>query len=487
MLFRSGALASHAFSVAALNTNAAVGNLVPTLFTPATAAVNLTWSNPTLTNATDYVPPVTNYTAFINHGLVADKGTAIWTTYFENDGTVSNGTGSFVLQCGSAVLTNGNLMAGGDVVLIATNTPGSGVNSLIISNHMIQAGRKLTLWSSNITDTGVTNGNIWVVGSNGISGSFNLSVNDSGFNIPLKPLVGDLLGTTVTNIAPASVAIYNFWSATNYGLSTRGYTNNLALGQLILDAKGSSLGGCMFYFNGVGTNNALYVDDLQLLDFATQGNATNSYNFPWLKINTNMVIYYAQALKNGLSVAEAIDNQSRQGANGGRLRWVYSYAGYFSSTNVVYPDGTTNTFNTALAQSTTIDSDGDGIVNALDPTPFFVPSEINLTVTTTNLPPLSARLEWTTIPNATNFIYYTTNLLGNNWLAFTNFKNWYYGNNVAVTNAAHGNSFRSPQTYIVSLSPPDNSQTTNVWVFDVITNVPHYYKVAVWPWLNYPH
>jgi hypothetical protein len=483
----AGALASHAFSVAALNTNAAVGNLVPTLFTPATAAVNLTWSNPTLTNATDYVPPVTNYTAFINHGLVADKGTAIWTTYFENDGTVSNGTGSFVLQCGSAVLTNGNLMAGGDVVLIATNTPGSGVNSLIISNHMIQAGRKLTLWSSNITDTGVTNGNIWVVGSNGISGSFNLSVNDSGFNIPLKPLVGDLLGTTVTNIAPASVAIYNFWSATNYGLSTRGYTNNLALGQLILDAKGSSLGGCMFYFNGVGTNNALYVDDLQLLDFATQGNATNSYNFPWLKINTNMVIYYAQALKNGLSVAEAIDNQSRQGANGGRLRWVYSYAGYFSSTNVVYPDGTTNTFNTALAQSTTIDSDGDGIVNALDPTPFFVPSEINLTVTTTNLPPLSARLEWTTIPNATNFIYYTTNLLGNNWLAFTNFKNWYYGNNVAVTNAAHGNSFRSPQTYIVSLSPPDNSQTTNVWVFDVITNVPHYYKVAVWPWLNYPH
>jgi hypothetical protein len=153
----------------------------------------------------------------------------------------------------------------------------------------------------------------------------------------------------------------------------------------------------------------------------------------------------------------------------------------------VYPDGTTNTFNTALAQSSDTDSDGDGIVNSLDPTPFFVPSQVNFTVTTTNLPPLSARIEWTTIPNATNFVYYKTNLLAANWLAFTNFKNFYYGNNVAVTNSAHSNYFNSPQAYIMSLSAADNSQTTNVWVYDVITNTPHYYKVVIWPWLNFPH
>ncbi len=258
----------------------------------------------------------------------------------------------------------------------------------------------------------------------------------------------------------------------------------------MLDAQGGPYNGAsasFFYFNGVGTNNALYVDDLELLDYATQGNATNSYNFPWLKIGTNLVIYYAQALKNGISVAEAIDNASQHGANGGRLRWVYSYAGHFSSTNLVYPDGTTNTVNAALAQSTTIDSDGDGVVNALDPTPFFVPSQVGFTLTTTNLPPLSAKVSWTTIPNATNFIYYTTNLFATNWLAFTNFKNFYYGNNVAVTNAAHVNYFNSPQTYVNNASLPDNSQQTNVWVFDVITNQPHYYKVVIWPWLNYPH
>jgi hypothetical protein len=341
----------------------------------------------------------------------------------------------------------------------------------------------------------VTNGNIWVVGA--LSGGGTV---DSGFNIPVMPPVGagDLLGTTVTNIAPASKSIYNVWAGTNYGISTRGYSNNLALGQLILDAKGTSLGGCYFNFNGVGTNNALYVDNLVLEDYASVGNG-NPYTFQWLNISTNMMIYFAQAYnKEGQSVAEAIDNADSI-TNGaayshlhGRLRWIYSYAGHFSSTNIVYPDGTTNTFNTALAQSTTIDSDGDGTVNSVDPTPFLVQSQaqiIDLTVTKTNLPPLAAKVQWTTYPTWTNFIYYKTSLLSTDWLAFTNFKYFYWSTNVAVskTNSVANpsptnNYFMSPQPYMSGVSEP-----TNVWVFDVITNVPHYYRVIVSPWLNFPH
>src|SRR5262249_11323005 len=37
-----------------------------------------------------------------------------------------------------------------------------------------------------------------------------------------------------------------------------------------------------------------------------------------------------------------------------------------------YPGGSTNRVNTALAFSCDIDTDGDGIVNCLDPTPFSV-------------------------------------------------------------------------------------------------------------------
>ena len=108
--------------------------------------------------------------------------------------------------------------------------------------------------------------------------------------------------------------------------------------------------------------------------------------------------------------------------NGNRLRWVAAYAGHFSSTNIVYPNGTTNgPFNAALAQSTTIDSDGDGINNAFDPTPFFVSGEVNLKLTLTNKPPLTALITWDSIPSATNTVYDRTNLALGNWLVLTGF------------------------------------------------------------------
>lgn len=491
----AGMLANHAFTVTALSTNAAIGDAISTLFKPATGASNLTWSGSvTLTNGVNYVPSVSNYstsvsTAFVNHSLISDQGTKVSASYFENDGTISNGTGGFFLKCGLGVLTNGNLTSSGDVLLSATNSPGIGSNGLTISNQFISAGVSLTLATTNLAGDAVTNGNIWVVGANSGGGAA-----DSGFNTPIKA-GGDLLGTTVTNIAPFNKTIYNVWAGTDYGISPLGYSGNMAVGHLVLDSlttNDSHVGSKVAYvFSGAGASNALYVDCLDLQDAATYGNNTNQYNFPWLQINPNMMIYYAQALENGKSVAEAIDNVSRNGGNGGRLRWVYSYAGYLSSTNVLYTnlDGsvTTNSVNAALAQSSSIDSDSDGIPNSIDPTPFFVPQEIKFTLTVTNnaSQPV-AKVQWTTIPNATNSIWYTTNLASTNWLALTNFPNWYFGNNVAVTNASHGNSFLSPQVYVHNATLPDNSQQTNVWVYDLVTNVPHFYKVVVWPWLNFP-
>jgi hypothetical protein len=310
-----------------------------------------------------------------------------------------------------------------------------------------------------LTDTGPANGNIWYVGG----------TNLVGLNLPIKPLAGDLLGTTISCTAPGpNKQVVNTWAGRDYGVSTAGYVNNAAIGVLVLDALGAS---STFKFNGAGVSNALYVDELVLLDTATNFNATQVNA---LNISSNMVIYYADALLgNGASVASKLNH-----LNGNRLRWVAAYAGYFSSTNIVYPDGTTNTFNAALAQSPDIDSDGDGIPNGSDPTPFFVSSQVNFMLTLTNRPPPSVRLQWTTIPLATNYIYYRTNLLATNWLPLTTFDNYYYGANVAVTNSAHMNSFVSPQPY--------PSSAANVWVFDAVTNMQRYYRVMVQPWLTYP-
>jgi len=91
---------------------------------------------------------------------------------FENGGTFANNSlGSFILQSQNAVLTNGSLTAGGDIVITT--------GSLVASNLMLQAGRSLTLQVANLlTDTGPANGNVWSVGGAGLV----------GLNLPIKPL-----------------------------------------------------------------------------------------------------------------------------------------------------------------------------------------------------------------------------------------------------------------------------------------------------------
>jgi hypothetical protein len=415
-------------------------------------------------------PRPANYTNFINHGLIADQGTTIYANNFLSSGIISNGVGSFLLQSLATVLTNGAITAGGDVTITS--------GSLVTSNLMLQAGRSLTLQVTNfLTDDGVSNGSLWSVGGSAVGGS------DSGFNLLLLPTNtayrNDLLGTTVTDIAPPNKHITNIWAGRDYGVSPAGYTNNMAIGRLILDSR-TNASYSLLTFNGTGVSNAIYVDELELLNYASYTNHDLSGNLPALFLNTNQVIYYAQALTAGggpggsmTSVAEVLNHK-----NNDHLRWVWAYAGHFSSTNILYPDGNTyGPFNAALRQSTDIDSDGDGLINAYDSTPFFVPSEVNFTVTPVNRPPPSMRLQWKTIPLATNYIQYRTNLLSP-WLPLTNFDHFYYGANVAVTNSAHVNRFVSPQSY--------PGPVTNVWVFDATTNGQRYYRVLVSPWLTYP-
>jgi hypothetical protein len=272
-----------------------------------------------------------------------------------------------------------------------------------------------------------------------------------GLNLPIKPLVGDLLGTTISCTAPPpNKQVGNTWAGQDYGVSTAGYTNNAAIGKLILDALGIS---SSFKFNGTGISNAIYVDDLELRDYATNFDGTH---VGALAFNPNLVIYYANAtIAGGVSVAEKLNH-----LNGNHLRWVPMYIGYFSSTYIVYPDGTTNgPFNAGLAQSTTIDSNGNGIPNGSDPIPFFVSSQIHLTLTATNNPPLTARLMWDSIPGSTNTVYYRTNLILGNWLPLT-------------TNI-------SP-----SLVPPAGGWPITNTITIAVTNnpsVPHFYRVRVDP------
>ena len=412
-------------------------------------------------------PPVTNSLpaywlgSFINNSLITNQSTTVAALNFTNSGAIISGSGSFNLQASSASFVNGINIAGADVTVTATN--------LLLVNQFINAGHALNLsgvaqitdGESNLVVNGLTNGNIWVVGTNAVGSA------DSGFNVLLNPFNGDLLGTTVTNLAPANKNIINTWAGVDRGYSLAGYSNNLAVGHLVLDAfTNSSNQKGTFTFNGTGAagvTNAMYVDCLDLRDVAAV--VDGSYNPTALKFNTNFVIYYAQAYLNGVSVAEKLNHTGLDSkGNVNHLRWMPNYVGYFSYTNLVYPNGTTNAVNAALAQAADISSGGIFVNTVMKnnqslPTQIFVSSEINLGVSLTNN---SARfLSWNIPLTATNYyVQYVTNLLNPAWQTLTNFNN---------------------ATNLIPLA------TTNASFVDTNRLPARYYRVVVQPWLTFPH
>jgi len=373
------------------------------------------------------------YAQFVNTGLIVDSGSFIWADNFQNSGVISNAI-SFLLRCTNAAMTNGVIASGsGDVAIYA--------NTMMASNLTLRAARTLTLSITNtLSDTGVTNGNEWAVGVTNVFGG------NYGINLPIKPPFGDLLGTTISNtVSGGNKQSWNIWAGQDRGDSVIGYSNNVAIGRLILDSFGSA---SQFIFTNATAGNAMYVDYLELRDFATNRDVNG--NFPQINNTNGLIIYYAQAMIDGTSFAEKMNHK-----NNDHLRWVPSYTGYFSSTNMVIA-GVTNTYNAALAQSTDIDSDGDGIYNFQDTSPVFLPSNVNLLVGMTNIPPMNARLTFNTVPHATNFVYFSTDLV--TWSLLTN--------------------FISPDPY--------PSPATNVVVLDPMGVGSRYYKVLENTWLTYP-
>jgi hypothetical protein len=384
----------------------AAGNLIATT----TTATNLSWHGfVTLTGGVDAVTNITNtvpgiYGALVNHGIISDQGSQIYANYFESSGLINSGEGSFTLNANTAIFTNAEVLtiSGFSPFLFFTANFTTNIfaqfggfngnetitaDTLVISNSIMAAGGGFIFNVTNLlTDTGVTNNNFLFSDGGSLI----------GLNLAKKPVAGDLLGTTIEMMTPApNKAVKNVWSGVDYGVSVNGYTNNEAIGQLILDiptANGS------LNFSGTGASNGMYVDRLILEDYASYTNGLGTEQIPTLTFNTNLVIYYADAVASGEDVSYQLDN-----SNHGHLRWVPQYMGFFSSSNVVYMNGTVNRVNAGLVQSPYLDSNGNGIPNAEDPNPLFVASELNFQATRTNG---MEELVWDSIPSATNYILY---------------------------------------------------------------------------------
>ncbi|MGH7942757.1 MAG: hypothetical protein ACREFR_16990 [Limisphaerales bacterium] len=378
-----------------------VGNGIPV----STTVTNLAWSSAALAGGVDSIAATTNiapascpYSAIINNGYLSDLGSTIWVTNFLNGGVISNGPGSFLLNSINTTLTNGSITAGGDISFTA--------NTLIASNIALQAGRSLDLQVTNyLWDGGASNANVWAVGATNGTGA-------NGLMLPFLPTnttppLNNLLGTSISLVTPApNKQVASIWAGLDYGTNTIGYnTNNVAIGQLILNSQAPE---SSFYFSGPPdstTNNAIYVDQLVLENFASLADREGSAGIPTLQFNNNpgagnLTIYYADAVSSATVNGGPLEEVSYllDGLNGGHLVWIPQYVGIYSST--------TNHLNIGLVENSQ---------------PGAIASRVDFKLAAINVPQKSVRLTWESFPGATNAVYYSTNLVRSDWLLLTNF------------------------------------------------------------------
>lgn len=307
--------------------------------------------------------------AFVNRSNVTAAGIFVSSDYFQNSGTldsasilaISTVSGRFEK---SLTLLSGDLnVNANDFKLFSSTNQSVGSLNFVITNSLFDSGSALP--------------NHLICGD-GFHFRF---VNGTG-----KPTVGDLLGTTLETAAPVFASVEHTWPGADFGVSTAGFTNNLALGRLVLSVGFDA----EVVFSGSGTSNAMYVDYLQF-------NGVDLAELEWaLLIDPNLVIYFADSNL----PAEELD-----GLVGGRLRWVKGFAGAYSSVDLLV-NGQVIKVNRALRQSTILDSDGDGLANGFDPSPFD-PAVLSLTVASAT--PLTLQVNWAAAANTVYKVEYTTN------------------------------------------------------------------------------
>jgi hypothetical protein len=347
-----------------------------------------------------------SYLDFVNSGTIGAGSINVKSTYVENGGTLNASIGPLALVGTSGKLQNGQTISAGKLDL--------SFSDLKFFNHRLTSGKLTLIGSSALSDAGASSGNVFTM--------------SDGFTLPMKPATGDLLGTTFQDSPPNFVQVDHSWAGQDRGNTAGGYTDNTAIGKLILTAQSTSPAKSpLFAFHGATGQNGLYVD---LLDISSLGT-----NLTMLQIDPSITIYYAAAKlgftpPNNAAGVSQLPEEFLNGQFGGHLVWVSSFAGPNSSTAVIV-NGQTVFMNTALRNSKIIDSDGDGIPNFFDTTPLggststppggFSLGQGLLSRPTGAQPVFS--LSWNALGNTSYRVEMTTDLANPNWQLVTTYNN----------------------------------------------------------------
>lgn len=320
----------------------------------------------------------------MNSGTLRAPFVALNSEMIENRGQVASSSANVEMKASAIKLEGGSVNAGANLLITA---PDVKVQSTLIQTGGGSFGGLFLDVRDRLTDGGLEASNVFRV--------------TDGIQLLRRPAEGDLSGTIVTSVLNRFREGIHIWAGDDRGATVAGFTNNAALGRLVLD--GTTL--TLFTFAGPDTARpyALYTDYLELLNGALD--LEFSFN-----VATNFTVYFADS---------NVNPEDLDGALGGRLRWVRSAAGPFSGAPLTLASGQRVLVNRALLASTTIDSDEDGIPNAQDPNPFETPPlRVNVRMLAGN--PTQAEVSWPGAPGGRYRVEYSPSLTGGEWQPLTN-------------------------------------------------------------------
>jgi hypothetical protein len=286
--------------------------------------------------------------------------------YITNTGTLIS---SGYLGLGASTFYHAGQIEGGNVVDLAMNSMVlAGTNSILAGGGLNVTANTLdateggligtpNLISLNVSDRFVAPaGKVFVLSGAGVKLGANAASND-------------LSGVSVSVRAGRFETAFVAWPGLDRGTEAAGLVNNSAIGALVLTV--GEYGRADIRASGSG-ERALYTRRLELNgEFSQYINVTNkTFDADGLAsiltIDSNTRLYYSIVSVNGVELSGPV----LDGALGGRLRLVPIAGANGGPVSVDVGTGYVVEASWSVRYSMSLDSDGDGLVNAIDSTPF---------------------------------------------------------------------------------------------------------------------
>jgi len=286
--------------------------------------------------------------------------------YITNTGTLIS---SGYLGLGASTFYHAGQIEGGNVVDLAMNSMVlAGTNSILAGGGLNVTANTLdateggligtpNLISLNVSDRFVAPaGKVFVLSGAGVKLGANAASND-------------LSGVSVSVRAGRFETAFVAWPGLDRGTEAAGLVNNSAIGALVLTV--GEYGRADIRASGSG-ERALYTRRLELNgEFSQYINVTNkTFDADGLAsiltIDSNTRLYYSIVSVNGVELSGPV----LDGALGGRLRLVPIAGANGGPVSVDVGTGYVVEASWFVRYSMSLDSDGDGLVNAIDSTPF---------------------------------------------------------------------------------------------------------------------